>query len=233
MNKLASKNTKRRGNILKIVLLILSAFIIVFALHGCGTEEEESATVESDTEESSEIVEETTTEDVEEAPESEETAAEDVEESTEVSTGAKTGLAVDTSIEKSTDVGEEEDGLAQVDSVIVAVIADSENRIANCAIDSAQTRINFSDTGEIITPLDKVFVGKQEMGEDYGMIEASSIGKEWNEQATALSNYVIGKTVEEVKGIAINEEGTPTESELTSSVTMHISDYIAGIEEAV
>ena len=46
MNRLQSKNTKRRGNILKIVLLILSAFIIVFALHGCGTEEEEGATEE-------------------------------------------------------------------------------------------------------------------------------------------------------------------------------------------
>jgi len=229
MNRLASKNTKRRGNILKIVLLILSAFIIVFALHGCGAEEEEGAT-----EEISEISEEATTEDTEESSEiGEQTATEDVEESTEVSTGAKTGLAVDTSIEKSTDAGEEEDGLAQVDSVIVAVIADSENRIANCAIDSAQTKINFSNSGEIVTPLDKEFVGKQELGEEYGMIVASSIGKEWNEQASALSNYVIGKTVEEVKGIAVNEEGTPTESELTSSVTMHISDYITGMEEAV
>jgi len=229
MNRLQSKNTKRRGNILKIVLLILSAFIIVFALHGCGTEEEEGAT-----EEISEISEEAKSEDTEESPElGEQTATEDVEEATEIGTGAKTGLSVDTSIEKSTDAGEEEDGLAQADSVIVAVIADSENRIANCAIDSAQTKIQFSDTGEIVTPLDKEFVGKQELGEEYGMIVASSIGKEWNEQATALSNYVIGKTVEEVKGIAVDEEGVPTESELTSSVTMHIANYIAGIEKAV
>ncbi|MFW6149003.1 MAG: hypothetical protein ACOC6D_04010 [Atribacterota bacterium] len=222
MNKLRSKNSKRRKNIVKIVLLILSAFIIVFTLHGCGTEEEDSTSVESGTEESSEISEETATED-----------AEETSEVSEESAGAKTGLSVDTSLEKSTDSSEEDDGLAQVDSVIVAVITDSENRIANCAIDSAQTKINFSDTGEIITPLDKVFVGKQELGEEYGMIEASSIGKEWNEQATALSNYVIGKTVEEVKGIAVNEEGTPTESELTSSVTMHITNYISGIEKAV
>ena len=144
----------------------------------------------------------------------------------------KTGLSVDTSIAKSTDAGEE-NGLAQADSTIVAVTVDEDGKIANCAIDSAQTKISFSNSGEIVTPLDKEFVGKQELGEEYGMIVASSIGKEWNEQATALSNYVIGKTVEEVKGIAVNEEGTPTESELTSSVTMHISDYIAGIEEAV
>ena len=144
----------------------------------------------------------------------------------------KTGLSVDTSIAKSTDAGEE-NGLAQADSTIVAVTVDEDGKIANCAIDSAQTKINFSTSGEIVTPLDKEFVGKQELGEEYGMVVASSIGKEWNEQATALSNYVIGKTVEEIKGIAVNEEGTPTESELTSSVTMHISNYIAGIEEAV
>ena len=144
----------------------------------------------------------------------------------------KTGLSVDTSIAKSTDAGEK-DGLAQADSTIVAVTVDENGKIANCAIDSAQTKINFSNSGEIVTPLDKEFVGKQELGEEYGMVVASSIGKEWNEQATALSNYVIGKTVEEVKGIAVNEEGTPMESELTSSVTMHISNYIAGIEKAV
>jgi len=144
----------------------------------------------------------------------------------------KTGLSVDTSIAKSTDAGEK-DGLAQADSTIVAVTVDENGKIANCAIDSAQTKINFSNSGEIVTPIDKEFVGKQELGEEYGMVVASSIGKEWNEQATALSNYVIGKTVEEVKGIAVNEEGTPMESELTSSVTMHISNYIAGIEKAV
>jgi len=144
----------------------------------------------------------------------------------------KTGLAIDTSIANSVDAGGE-DGLAQADSVIVAVTVDEDGKITNCAIDSAQTRINFSNTGKILTPLDKEFVGKQELGEDYGMIIASSIGKEWNQQATALSNFVIGKTVEEVKGIAVNEEGISTDTELTSSVTMHITDYIAGIEKAV
>jgi hypothetical protein len=145
---------------------------------------------------------------------------------------AKTGLAVDTSIASSTDAGEE-NGLAQVDSIIVAVTVNENSKITNCAIDSAQTRINFSKDGKITTPLDEVFVGKQELGEDYGMVVGSSIGKEWNEQATALSNYVIGKTIEEVKGITLNEEGVPTESELTSSVTMHVSDFISTIEKAV
>jgi len=152
--------------------------------------------------------------------------------SQDIDENVKTGLAVDTSIVNSADAGEE-DGLAQVDSIIVAVTVNENGKITNCAIDSAQTRINFSKDGKILTPLDEVFVGKQELAEDYGMVVGSSIGKEWNEQATALSNYVIDKTIEEVKGIALNEEGVPTESELTSSVTMHVSDFISTIEKAV
>ena len=71
------------------------------------------------------------------------------------------------------------------------------------------------------------------MGKDYGMGETSSIGKEWNEQADAFADYVTGKTVEEIKGIAVNEEGVPTGEDLTSSVTVHVTDFIKAIEKAV
>jgi len=144
----------------------------------------------------------------------------------------KTGMAVISSISKSKDAGDE-DGLAQADSVIVAVTVDDSGVITNCAIDSAQTKIAFSADGKIVTPLDTVFVSKQELGADYGMAKASSLGKEWNEQANDLAAYVIGKTVDEVKGIAVTEEGVPTDAELSSAVTIKINDYIAGIEKAV
>lgn len=144
----------------------------------------------------------------------------------------KTGLAVITSIAKSADVGEK-DGLAEADSTVVAVTVDKDGKIVNCKIDVAQTKINFSGEGKITTPLDTVFKAKQELGAEYGMGKSSAIGKEWNEQADAFAAYVIGKTVAEVKGIAINEEGVPTVKELTSSVTVHVGEFIAAIEKAV
>ena len=144
----------------------------------------------------------------------------------------KTGLAVITSTEKSADAADA-DGLAQVDSTVVAVTVDEAGKILNCSIDSAQTKINFTKEGKVTTPLDTVFVAKQELGADYGMAKASSIGKEWNEQATVLSDYVIGKTVEEIKGIAVTEEGVPTDEDLAASVTIKIPGYIAAIEKAV
>ncbi|MEN6313096.1 MAG: hypothetical protein ABFD25_02485 [Clostridiaceae bacterium] len=146
--------------------------------------------------------------------------------------GVKTGLAVISSIAKSTDAGEK-DGLAEVDSTIVAVMVDSTGKIANCKIDAVQTKINFSKEGKITTPLDTAFKTKQELGTAYGMGKASKIKKEWNEQANAFAAYVTGKTVDEVKGIAVNAEGVPTAAELTSSVTVHIADFVAAIEKAV
>lgn len=148
-------------------------------------------------------------------------------------TGAvKTGYAVISTAGKSTDAGDA-DGFAQVDSTIVAVTVDDEGVITNCVIDHAQTKINFSADGKIVTPLDTVSPGKQEMGPAYGMAKASSLGKEWNEQANDLADYVIGKTVEEVKGIGVTEDGVPTEEDLSASVTIKINTYIEGIEKAV
>ncbi len=144
----------------------------------------------------------------------------------------KTGLAIISNTEKSKDAGEG-NGLAQFDSIVVAVLVDSSGKIVNAAIDSAQTKVEFTNKGKITTPLDSVFEAKQELGEKYGMKKASKIGKEWNEEATALSNYVIGKTIEEVKGIAVNETGVPTDTELSSSVTISIPGYITAIEKAV
>ncbi|MGI6752167.1 MAG: hypothetical protein ACOX4U_06055 [Anaerovoracaceae bacterium] len=144
----------------------------------------------------------------------------------------KTGLAVVTTAAKSVEAGDK-NGFAQADSTIVAVTVDEDGIITNCVIDSAQTQIEFSKDGKIVSDLGMVVPGKQELGNDYGMKKASSIGKEWNEQATALSNYVIGKTVNEVKGIAINSEGGPADEDLASSVTVSIGGYIDAIEKAV
>lgn len=144
----------------------------------------------------------------------------------------KTGLAVVSSVAKSKDAGEA-DGLAQADSTIVAVTVDKDGKIVDCVLDVAQTKINFNAAGELTTPADTVFKTKQELGAEYGMKGASAIGKEWNEQADAFVSYVKGKTVEEVMGIALDEEGHATIPDLTASVTIKLGDYVEAIEKAV
>ena len=154
----------------------------------------------------------------------------------DVNTGAKakvkTGLAVITSAGSSKDAGDA-DGLAQADSTAAAVVVDENGVIIDCVIDVVQTKIKFSKTGEITTDSAAEFISKHELGDDYLMKGASPIGKEWYEQASALSEYIIGKTLDEVKGIAIDEGGTPTSEDLTSSVTMKVGSMLEAVEKAV
>ncbi len=145
---------------------------------------------------------------------------------------AKTGLAVTSSIAKSTNVGDT-DGLAEIDSTVVAVLVDQDGKILDCKIDAVQTKVNFSAEGKLTTDIATVIKSKQELGTEYGLGAKSAIGKEWNEQVNALADYVVGKTAAEVKGITVTEEGVATEADLTSSVTIKIGDYLAAIDKAV
>ena len=144
----------------------------------------------------------------------------------------KTGVAVVSSVAKSTAVKDGK-GVAEGDSTVVAVTVDGSGKIVKCVIDAVQSKINFSDAGKILDPLDTPVKTKDELGADYGLGKASGIGKEWNEEAQAFAQYVQGKTVDEVKGIAVDSEGHATDAELTSSVTISIGDFMTAIEQAV
>jgi hypothetical protein len=144
----------------------------------------------------------------------------------------KTGLAVVSSLSKSANATAEAEGVAQTDSLICAVLVDKNGKIVDCKIDAAQTKINFSTEGKLTTDVASTFKTKNELGTEYGMASASGIGKEWNEQAAAFAKYCVGKTVDEVKGIAVNEEGKAGDADLAASVTVHIGDFIEAVAQA-
>lgn len=159
--------------------------------------------------------------------------AETTEETPAVTESAvKTGLAVISSVDKSVDAGDE-DGLAQVDSVAVAVMVDADGKILKAEIDSAQTKVNFSKEGKITTDKAAEIKSKQELGTEYGLAKASSIGKDWSEQANAFETFVEGKTVEEIKTFSLDEETHLTDADMTASVTIKVGSYIEAIEKAV
>lgn len=143
-----------------------------------------------------------------------------------------TGYAVISSIGKSTDAGET-DGLAQVDTMFAAVLVDGNGKIVDCKIDGVQTKANFSKDGKLLTDLATVVDTKNELGEKYGMKKASGIGKEWNQQAEGFAKYVTGKTVDEVKGIAVSADGLAADADLKATITVHIGDFIKVVEQAV
>jgi hypothetical protein len=145
----------------------------------------------------------------------------------------KTGFASETTIADSISADGATNGEAAGYSKMVGVLVDEDGVIVDCVIDAVQSKVEFSSAGKIVTALDSTFDSKNVLGDAYGMKVASGIQKEWYEQAAFLADYVVGKTIEDVKGIALDAEGTATDEELLAGVTMHIGPYLAVIEKAV
>ncbi|MDD6038881.1 MAG: hypothetical protein PUD20_08825 [bacterium] len=138
----------------------------------------------------------------------------------------KTGVGMSVSVSGSTEAAEE-DGTAAADATIAAVTVDANGKIVACAIDVAQTKVNFDAEGKLTTDVATQFQSKQELGEAYGMKQFSGIGKEWNEQADAFAVFCIGKTADEVAGIAADD------ADLTASCTIHVNEFQAAVAKAV
>lgn len=211
----------------RIFALLLSALFLLSALVGCGTTvvvgpegDKPTATDPADTQPAETQPAET------QPAETQPTAGGD-------SAPVKTGLSVAADLGKSKDASAEGDGLAQSGILLVAVTVGDDGVIDSCVIDAIQSKINFNTSGALTTDPATMFPSKNELGQDYGMGKASSIGKEWNEQAAAMAQYAVGKTVDELKGIAVDGDGKPTDADLSASVTLEIGEFVEGIEAAV
>lgn len=201
----------------RISALVLCALLLLSALTGCGTTvvvAPEGGTPAAST-----------------APDK--TAAPETQPAQGgVSAPVKTGLAILTDLSGSKDAGEE-DGSAKSELLLVAVTVGDDGVIDRCVIDMVQAKIGFNASGALTTDPATTFPSKNELGDDYGMKKASSIGKEWNEQAAALADYAVGKTVAELKGMAVGEDGKAADADLAASVTLYIGSFVDGIEAAV
>ena len=144
----------------------------------------------------------------------------------------KTGLYIGVNLGKSANAGEE-NGVADYDVTVVAVTVDDNGVILSCIIDSIGTKVTFDAAGVITSDLTAEILTKNEQGDAYGMKAYAGSKYEWNEQAAALANYAVGKTVEELKNGAVNESGYAADADLATTASIYLGGYVAGIEEAV
>lgn len=144
----------------------------------------------------------------------------------------KLGLGSVTSIARSKDATAEAPATAQADTTIVAVILGKDGKIINVSIDAAQTKVAFDADMKVASDKEAAIESKKELGFYYGMGASSPIGKEWHEQVAALEEWMIGKTVKEVKNMKLTDRGNPDVPELTSSVTISVQDFIAALDKA-
>lgn len=141
----------------------------------------------------------------------------------------RTGLYVSVNMTGSKDATAEKDGTASLEYSIYAVAVDADNVIVDAVVDMIQVKVGFTAAGVLTADTAAVFASKNELKDAYGMRKASSIGREWFEQMEGLCEYVKGKKVEDLKGIALTENGKAADADLAASVTLAISGDIDGI----
>lgn len=150
----------------------------------------------------------------------------------------KMGVGTIASIAKSKDIVAETGGTAQADVVVTAVGFDKDGKVVSVSIDNAQTKVVFNADGTLKTDVKVEPKTKVELGADYGMIKASAIKKEWFEQADALGKWMVGKTIDQIKGMKTKagadaaHPAVPDEADLVGSVSITVQDYLKAVEEA-
>lgn len=202
----------------KIISLMLIIALVASMAIGC-TKQEPAPTPEPET---PPTTEEPTTE--EPAP-------------VEAGSVAKLGLGQNIGIGKSSDATAEKPASAQADVTMAAVGFDAEGKVASVTVDVVQAKVAFDADLKITSDLEADVRSKKDLGPEYGMTKASEIGKDWFEQMAAFEEWMIGKTVEEIKSLPVKErdeshKNVPDVPELTSSVTITVESYIAAVEEA-
>ena len=144
----------------------------------------------------------------------------------------RTGLAVIAGAAESKSAEGENNGEAKYDVTVAAVTVDENGVIRDCVIDSIGTSVAFDAAGLLVDfdPAAAVLT-KTELGDAYGMKAYAGAKYEWYEQAQALADFAVGKTVEQLKsGIA---GGYASDADLATTATIYLGGYVAAIEKAV
>lgn len=148
----------------------------------------------------------------------------------------KTGMGIAASGAVKKEASADEKGSVQSNSTVAVVLVDAEGKIVDCKIDVAQTSTTYGTDGSVQDASEVDVRSKFEKGTDYGMLPASAIGKEWDEQAVAFAEYVIGKTAADVTGIAqVEKDGhnVASDADLAAICSMDITDMKAAVAAAV
>lgn len=141
----------------------------------------------------------------------------------------KVGIGSYTTTGKSTSSYEGENGRGVVCTTYATVIFDSNDIIQKVYIDQVESKVYFDADGQIAENTVNEVRSKRELGDEYGMKEASPIGKEWYEQVNYLESWLVGRNVNDISyGLYDNMYGTDSNSD---SVTGPVEGAAQGVAE--
>lgn len=113
---------------------------------------------------------------------------------------------------------DDQDVNAQLDVTAVALTLDSDGHVTSAVGDMTEPALTVSADGGVSAP--KTIRSKREQGDEYGMRQASKLGKEWYEHSEGFCDYLKGKTASEIA--AIPTDGS--DADLAALCTISVDD---------
>ncbi len=92
----------------------------------------------------------------------------------------------------------------QFEVELAAVTMDGDT-VTGCMVDTLPVSLPTEDG--VFTYVSGELMTKTQQGDAYGMKQASSIEREWYEQAQAFATYAVNKTVSALNGISLDSDG--------------------------
>lgn len=146
-------------------------------------------------------------------------------------------LVADTT-HSSKDAAEDAEGVAQVDTTIVAAAVDADGKVVIAKTDCTQGKVTFDAKGAVTLAADAEIKTKLEQGDEYNMAKFGkkhdgSEGQplEWYAQAAEFDKALVGKTAADFAAFA-SEDGYATGDLATAGCTISVSAMIAAAVKA-
>ena len=137
----------------------------------------------------------------------------------------------------SKDATEEANGVAQVDTTIVAVVVNEKGEVVVAKTDCVQGKMPFDITGASTLEATEVQT-KLELGDNYNMAKfgtkhdgSEGAPKEWYEQAAAFDAALVGKTADGFAALA-GGDGYATGDLATAGCTMAVGNMLEAAAKA-
>ena len=137
-------------------------------------------------------------------------------------TDLKFGMGIESVISNVTNA-EGNDGKAEIDHTVAAVLVDGDGKIVKCVIDVMAPTAEYTADGKAVAATE--FKTKYELGDKYGMKQAGA-AKEWYEQVDAFVK------VDEVKAL-VAEGGKGNPDVVNAGCTIAVADFVLALEKAI
>lgn len=145
------------------------------------------------------------------------------------STSYRVGTGSYTVTEDSTSSLEGENGRGVVSTTYVTVIFDDNNIIQKAYIDEVETKVYFDSNGQLVNNNAYTDIrSKRELGDEYNMKPASSLGKEWYEQVNSIESWLVGKNINDISNNVMNN-GAYDNNDYANNMTGDIEGAVDGV----